>query len=169
MKKSIIKYSPKRRFDIHPDASEAFNFYANLENQFLVTCQPESILAGLNKYQTVSFTVLDSCSYIFSGFANRFFDPNNIDKTSLLIEYKDISDADIETMAWLDVLTQVFSSKREVSGRADLFKAINQYLPTTPALQSLFPGAEKVTLESFSAVANVQKLTLQKNLSRRNK
>lgn len=169
MKKAIKKYSSKRQFKIHPLAYNAFDFYANLDNQFLMTCKPRAILAELNKNHALRYIMSDNTAYVFAGFSNQFFDLNNIDETTLLVEYRDISDADIARMAWVDVLTQVFSSKREVNARVDLFKAINQYLPDTPAIQSLFPDTKLVSLETFAPIVNVEKGTLQRNINRRHK
>lgn len=162
LKRKIIRYRKSQKFHIHPCAKNAFDLYSSIDYQYLRIYKPGYLLSKLNHHQTLFITTSSNNEiFIFSGFANQFFDLQQINLSIILIKHENISDKDIELIAWTDVFRSIFSSKLEVSGRAKLHDLLYQFAPKE-VIRQYFDN--NLSVKEIAKLSSVSEGTLRKNL-----
>lgn len=159
--KIITSHRTTKTFAIHPAAKSAFEFYSKISHHYFTETKPVKLVTQLSQYQTISLVKNDRKGFVFSGFGSLFFDIENIPTTTTLIEYREISNAEIEYLAWLDAFRAIFSSKKESTGQAELI-VLSVRIPER--IRQQFFNTNKITVAEISRLSGVQRQTLDRHL-----
>jgi len=130
--------------DIHPKAYDAYHFFHSQAFLFDKTNMGTDALNALQYGQFFSVThQSEKKAYLFSGFEILGFSISDFDiKKHMIIIHEDLSDAEIELLAWMGVTRGILSSVQE-SQLETFRKALNKSAPE-PVIQKLFL-AKKLT------------------------
>ncbi len=122
--KRILNTNSVHEFEIHPAAKEAYEMYSHVDNLFFRDVTPtKTLLTTLNDSQVFLLTTKEikvnikgsekkrKKGFIFSGFANVFFNINDISPESILVEIEGYNSETITNTAWEHVFLTLLSQK----------------------------------------------------------
>lgn len=166
MKPKTLSKDAVTKILIHPAAKSAYDFYTQTSCIFFAKDKPPKIFAELNDYQILLITRKQEIAYVFSGFANQFFDITKIHSNTTLIQYADLSDEEIARIAWTDVLRTILSSKLD----KDVCNILRNESDTIPdsIKQNIF-GSSKITIANLVRYTNLSSSTINRYLHKHNR
>lgn len=149
MKILSARNKKKLSIELHPCATEAYQFFHAQRFLFHKTELGSHVLDELQKGQFFSVVqASSSLCYLFSGFEIHGFSIHEFDmKNHQIVIYDDLTEEQIELLAWVGVLRTLFSSIQGGSIET-LRQSINKQVPK-PILNSIF--SKKILTQNFIA------------------
>ncbi|MCG6202144.1 hypothetical protein [Psychromonas antarctica] len=160
----------KCKYQLHPKALEAANFYQKLSKKCALEKLPShNIDQFFQQNRTYYATRIASINeiYIFSGFEFLQFTPHLIATTSAnIILYSDMTPKEIEEIAWAGVFRSIFSSVDSPKALSEIQLLSSELIADNKPIPFKFSDSELSRIFNFHrSTTSKQKTTLKEKWS----